>query len=196
MIEYSSCRVQILLRGDTVPLHLGEKEVIVEVHVQHILLPSVVTDDEAVVAARHQAHGVHLGHGHVLPAYGSAGGSGRLPTPRSPYNKAGSGWWDLAAGNCRNPYTRCQPRSGREKLFTSMSSPITFCSTTRSLLVFLASEMVSASGMSRVTVKVSRLCQKRVQFVGLCRIVLTQGTYLTSCTLPTACDVSAGSFHA
>ncbi len=56
------------------PLHLGEKEVIVEVHVQHILLPSVVTDDEAVVAARHQAHGVHLGHGHVLPAHGSAGG--------------------------------------------------------------------------------------------------------------------------
>ena len=65
--------VQILLRGDTVPLHLGEKEVIVEVHVQHILLPSVMTDDEAVVTARHQAHGVHLGHGHVLPAYGSAG---------------------------------------------------------------------------------------------------------------------------
>ncbi len=74
MIEYSSCRSRYSCGGDTVPLHLGEKEVIVEVHVQHILLPSVVTDDEAVVAARHQAHGVHLGHGHVLPAYGSAGG--------------------------------------------------------------------------------------------------------------------------
>ena len=48
------------------PLHLGEQEVLVEVDVQHVVLPILVAHDEAVVLAGHEPHGVQLGHGHVL----------------------------------------------------------------------------------------------------------------------------------
>lgn len=47
-------------------LHLGEQEVLVEVDVEHVVLPVLVSYHEAVVLAGHEPHGVQLGDGHVL----------------------------------------------------------------------------------------------------------------------------------
>ena len=48
------------------PFHLRQEQVVAEVDVEHVLLPALMTYDKAVVLLVHQAHGVQLGHGHIL----------------------------------------------------------------------------------------------------------------------------------